>query len=114
MRIELEIWHLILMLIAFFTCIAAFGKVLLDQFEKRLNERFTSHDTNQTKLQNTISKNTEAIQVLERDFLKQQTELALHYVRREDYMRGQIVIESKLDRVHDKLEAILTKEVNHG
>lgn len=114
MRIELELWHLVLMLIAFFGCVAGFGKILLDQFEKRLNERFASHDATQAKSQEALSKNTEAIQALERDFLKQQTELALHYVRREDYVRGQTIIEAKIDSLHNKLEAILTKGAGHA
>ena len=44
-------------------------------------------------------------QRVERDLLKMQAEMPLHYVRREDYIRGQSVIEAKLDALGSKLEA---------
>ena len=109
MKMELELWHLILMLIAFFGCVAAFGKVLLDQFEKRLQERFVAYEAVQTNEQDAIKKNTGAVQALERDFLKWQAELPLQYVRREDYVRGQSVIEAKLDALYNKLEVVQMK-----
>jgi hypothetical protein len=124
MKMELELWHLILMLIAFFGCVAAFGKILLDQFEKRvqerfvayesrLQERFVAYESMQTNEQDAIKKNTGAVQALERDFLKWQAELPLHYVRREDYVRGQSVIEAKLDALYNKLEVVQMKGAKH-
>ena len=44
-------------------------------------------------------------QRIERDLLRMQAEMPLHYVRREDYIRGQSVIEAKLDALGSKLEA---------
>ncbi len=106
MKIELELWHLITMLASFFGCVAAFGKILLDQFEKRLEDRFKAYEAVQANEREDIKANTEAVKKLERDFLEWQANLPLHYVRREDYVRGQAVIEAKLDTIYSKLETV--------
>lgn len=41
---------------------------------------------------------------MERELLRFQAEMPLQYVRREDYIRGQSVIEAKLDGLGTKLE----------
>ncbi len=43
---------------------------------------------------------------LEREFLEFRADLPLHYVRREDYLRGQAVLEAKLDALYSKIELI--------
>ncbi|MBJ3229777.1 hypothetical protein JGB83_23460, partial [Salmonella enterica subsp. enterica serovar Stanley] len=42
----------------------------------------------------------------EREFLEFRADLPLHYVRREDYLRGQAVLEAKLDALYSKIELI--------
>ncbi|PIA66388.1 hypothetical protein CDR19_25165 [Ectopseudomonas toyotomiensis] len=73
-------------------------KLLLSQMEKRLGERFASQEKEIAKLAE-----------LERDFLRFQAELPLHYVHRQDYVRNQTVIEAKLDGLRDKLEVVQMK-----
>lgn len=125
MKVELELWHLVLLLIAFFGCVAAFGKILLDQFEKRLAEKFeaqeearkASEKTLRDTLQEHIAeerRNTDALRKLKDDFMEWKAELPIHYVRREDYVRGQSVIEAKLDAVYSKLEVVQIKGAQHG
>lgn len=125
MKIEMEAWHLILLLLAFFGCVAGFGKVLLDQVEKRLAERFAAQDrareAGEAQLRQTFNehiaeerRNADALQNLERDFLNWRAELPVHYVRREDYVRGQSVIEAKLDALYNKLEVVQIKGAQHG
>ena len=47
--------------------------------------------------------------------MKFQADLPLHYVRREDYVRGQSVLEAKLDGLADKIEkAQLRAFINGG
>jgi len=43
---------------------------------------------------------------LERAFLELKAELPLSYVRREDYIRQQVIIDAKLDRLGEKLDEI--------
>lgn len=95
MTVQLEFWHFILLLLAFFGMVSGFGKVLLDQFEKRLDERFSGLEDGHTK----------ALDV-ERQLFKLQIDLPLQYVRREDYVRNQTVIEAKLDAVASRIENI--------
>lgn len=120
MTVNLELWHLITLLLAFFGCIAGFGKLLLSQVESRLKERFTAQDEARREGQESLRKtldvhldaertNAQAVQALERDFLKWQADMPLHYVRREDYVRGQTVIEAKLDALYNKLEVVQLK-----
>lgn len=44
MSIQLELWQLITLLIAFFGAVAGFGKIILGQIDKRLDERFSAQD----------------------------------------------------------------------
>jgi hypothetical protein len=118
--ITLELWQLITLLLAFFGAIGGFGKILMAQFEARLNDRFTAQDEARSEGQKAIReifdkhvdeerRNADALQVLERDFLRWQADLPIHYVRREDYVRGQSVIEAKLDALYSKLEVVQMK-----
>lgn len=120
MIVSLELWQLITLLLAFLGCVAGFGKILLDQFERRQAERFAAHDLARTEGQKAIRdlfeqhlteerRNADAVQNLERDFLRWQADLPLNYVRREDYVRGQVIIEAKLDAVYNKIEVVQLK-----
>ena len=44
MTVQLELWHLITLLVFFFGAVGGFGKVLLDQVEKRQVERAKAQD----------------------------------------------------------------------
>lgn len=120
MTISLELWQLISLLLAFFGCVAAFGKVLLDQVEKRQAERFIAQDAARAEGQkamrdifdqhlNEERRNANAMQALERDFLNWKADMPVQYVRREDYVRGQVIIEAKLDGLFNKLEIVQLK-----
>lgn len=107
MNVQLELWHLIMLLIFFLGAVGTFGKLLLSQIDRRLDERF---DVQTALLQGTTGK----VDKLERDFLEWRAELPIHYVRREDYVRGQTVIEAKLDALYNKLEVVQMKGNAHG
>ncbi len=120
MRIELDLWNLVTLLLAFLSATAGFGKVLLNQFEKRLHERFKDQDEARAEGQRAMReifeqhlveerKNSVAVQSLERDFLNWKADLPVQYVRREDYVRGQVIIEAKLDGLYNKLEVVQLK-----
>ncbi len=120
MTIQLELWHLITLLLAFFGCVAGFGKVLLDQVENRLSDRFRAQDQareigskslREALNQHIIDERKTSQQVisLERDFLTWKAELPVQYVRREDYVRNQTIIEAKLDAVALKIENLQLK-----
>ena len=125
MLITLELSQLITLGLAFLGCVAGFGKILFTQFERRLIERFAEQDESRAAGQRALRealdqhlaeerRNSDALQTLERDFLRFQAELPIHYVRREDYVRGQTVIEAKLDALDSKLETVQLKGAAHG
>lgn len=115
MTVQLEIWQLITLGITLFAGFAGAGKALLGQTQRHLDERFqiqedgrkANHEATQTRLNAIEAVSREEAsqwQRVERELLSLKAELPLHYVRREDYIRGQSVIESKLDGLAAKFE----------
>jgi len=119
MTLQVDLWQLIGLLVGLLTTLAtiglAFARMLLSQVEQRLDERFQSLQKARddarhvclTRFQDIDRERREEIaqwQRVERDLLALRAELPLHYVRREDYVRGQTVVEAKLDALALKLE----------
>lgn len=125
MTVQVEFWQLITLLLSFLGFLFAAGKLLLSQIDRRLNERFETiekaREEGQATWRQTFSQHldeerreTDLLRNIEREFLRFQAELPLQYVRREDYVRGQSVIEAKLDALYNKLEVVQMKGVNNG
>ncbi|WP_300657556.1 hypothetical protein [Pseudomonas sp.] len=121
MTFELELGQLIggavALLSLFATVVTGLVKLLLNQFERRLGDRFAAQDSarqaatkhwedNFAKVLERQDKDADAVQQLERSFLRFQAELPIQYVRREDWVRNQTIIEAKIDAVFSKLEVI--------
>lgn len=129
MSVQVEFWQLITLtvtlLVAFLTFVAAAGRLLLAQIDRRLNERFRAMEDAgrqnarhwDERFATVIEQNrreADGWSALEKDFLRFQAELPLQYVRREDYVRGQSVIEAKLDALYNKLELVRMKGAEHA
>lgn len=120
MTLQLEFGVLVSWLVAFLGLLIGAGKVLLAQIDRRQSER-DDRQEEQTKallkqlgqqadsVNQQLAQQAESVHRLELDFLKFQGDLPLSYVRREDYMRNQTVIEAKLDAVALKIENIQLK-----
>ena len=124
MNIELQFWQVILLLLSFFGFVAGAGKLLLGQIDQRLETRFkameearqlsTQHwDERFAALITQSREDCDAVRQLERDLMGLRAELPERYVRREDYIRGQTVIEAKLDSLALRMENIQLKGVRH-
>jgi hypothetical protein len=116
MMIQMELWHLISLLLAFFSAVWAFGRVLLNQFEKRQAERFEAQEKSRKQAQDhwdtrfsTLEKDAGQWVRLEREFLEWKADLPMTYVMRDDYVRNQTVIEAKLDAVALRIENLQLK-----
>jgi len=120
MIFQIEFTWLVWLLLMFFGAVWAFGKVLLKQIEKRLDERFAAQETLRMESQKHWDTKFAAIdqarrdesgqwQRIERELLSLKADLPTQYVRREDYIRNQTIIEAKLDAVYSKLEVIQVK-----
>ncbi|MFF6470734.1 hypothetical protein ACET32_20805 [Pseudomonas aeruginosa] len=124
MNIELQFWQAIFLLLSFFGFVAGAGKLLLSQIDKRLDLRFqlleearkegAKHwDERFGSILAQQKEDTATVKRLERDLMGLRAELPERYVRREDYIRGQTVIEAKLDSLALRMENIQLKGVRH-
>lgn len=113
--VQIELWHLVTLSSAVLGGFWTLAKVIAGQFQKHLDTRFAAQDetrkANHTQLATRLDSleqinKEEAMQWqrLERDLLRLQADMPIHYVRREDYIRGQSVIEAKLDGLATKIE----------
>ena len=125
MTVQIEFWQLITLLLSFLGFLFAAGRLLLSQIDRRLDDRFEAiekaREDGQASWRQTFTQHlneerreTELMRNIEREFLRFQADLPLQYVRREDYVRGQSVIEAKLDALYNKLEVVQMKGVNNG
>ena len=125
MQVTLDLWHVISLAVSFFGASAAAGKLLLSQTQRHLDTRFTAQETARAANHDQVSRRLDSMeeaarsemgnwQRIERDLLKLQADMPLHYVRRKDYIRGQSVIESKLDGLALKIENVQLRAVKGG
>lgn len=110
--LTVDVWQLlgltVTLLIALVTMMFAAGRMLVNQFDRRLNERFNALDVSRVDSQNhwdakfsalerATAADAEEWRRIEREFMRFQASLPLEYQRREDAIRDQSRIESKLD-----------------
>jgi hypothetical protein len=122
MTVQIEFWQLMTFLIGLaitgITSLVGVARWWAQQSDNRLDERLQTLDNARKsdarrwdeRFADLLSQK-EFISALERDFLRFQAELPLSYVRREDYVRNQTVIEAKLDAVALKIENLQLKGV---
>lgn len=81
------------LLLAFLSAIAGIGRWLLTQFQKRIDDRFTL-----------LAEESKAWRKQEIKLLELRSHISENYVRHEDYVRNQSVVEAKLDVLAARLE----------
>ncbi|MEJ2792080.1 hypothetical protein WAE56_01540 [Iodobacter sp. LRB] len=110
MSINIDFWQALscaaAVFVFFFGLLISLLKVLFKQFEDRQSARFTQIETSLIKRDDDFTR-------LERDWLKHLAELPIQYVRREDYIRGQSVLEAKLDALYSKVELNQFRGTSH-
>lgn len=99
MKVEVEFWQLVGLLLGFLGFVFTVAKMFFAQMEKRQVEQFQALD-------HSFKASIGNLNNLEREFMAFKADLPLNYVRREDYVRGQTVIEAKLDALYNKLELV--------
>lgn len=115
MTIDLTLSNLIFLLIALISAFAGLIKIIVAQHERSLDKRFEKLEETRSFANQQLSKRLDTLdtaarleanqwQRVERELLSLKADLPLQYVRREDYIRGQSVIEAKLDGLANKLE----------
>ncbi|KAB2896958.1 MAG: hypothetical protein F9K35_12975 [Burkholderiaceae bacterium] len=119
MTLQIEFWQLVGfgagLLSGFAGIIFGAGKLIAGQFETRISERFEAMRVERAAeeartnerfdaLQRARELEAQGITNLEREFMHFKADLPLHYVRREDYVRGQSIVEAKLDGLATKID----------
>lgn len=123
--VQIEIWQLITLFILFVSGVASAGWLLLLQIDKRLDSRFvamekarqdnTAHwDSKFKAVLDDQKQGADAWRNLERDFLKFRGDLPLEYVRREDFIRNQSLIEAKLDAIALHIQNLQLQRYNNN
>lgn len=107
-EITMPLWQVVTLgvtvLVAFFGFVFAVWKVV-----SKLQERQVQ--TWVSALATSAANAKEKADETEKAFLKLLADLPLNYVRREDWIRNQTIIEAKLDALAAKIDA---KEARHG
>lgn len=111
-----DILQAIGLVVAFLMAAGAFVSFVMRQLDKRFTVQETLREEGARALRETIERYTaqgtataKQLQKLERDFLEWKAEIPVQYVRREDYIRGQTVLEAKMDALYSKLELVHLK-----
>lgn len=99
----MHILYLAFMCVAFLGGLWRVGKWLLGGFQRRIDDRFSL-----------LAAESQAWRAVERDLMSLRAELPERYVRREDYIRGQAVVEAKLDALAAKLEVVQMQGANRN
>ena len=122
MTVQADFWQLVgfgaALLSGFAAIIFGAGQLIAGQFEKRISERFEAMRVERAAeeartnerfdaLQRARELEAQGITNLEREFLKFQADLPLHYVRREDYVQSTATIMAKLDAISLRFENVL-------
>lgn len=125
MQVTLDLWHVISLAVSFFGASAAAGKLLLSQTQRHLDDRFNAQEAARTANHDQVQRRLDSMEAsareemgnwqrIERDLLKMQADMPLNYVRREDYIRGQSLIEAKLDALGNKLDVMQLRAAAAG
>lgn len=125
MTVAVDFWHLVGLLLGFLGFCGVIGNVLLTRTEKHLDERFAALElaraqaqeqvtTRLLGLEQTNRDETVQWQRVEREVLQRFADLPHTYVMRDDYIRGQSILEAKLDGLADKIEKSQLRQALSG
>lgn len=116
MSIQIEIWHIVTLLLsligAFWTLIA----LIVRQFDKGLDKRFdvidrASTESNKSHMDR-FSRIEELQRAHERELLLVKAELPERYVRREDAIRSEMTLHAKFDGLAGRIDLFLRTSPN--
>ena len=110
MTIQLEAYQIFLVLVTVIGAVIGMIKLLGHQINSNIQQNFESTNQKIEEVARQAAKGQEEIHTLERQFLEFKADMPFRYIARDDYIRGQTVLESKLDAVAEKLEKVQIKQ----
>ena len=103
MTFSLEAYQTIMLAITIVGSIFGAGKAFFGRIETSLKDRDDGLKAEIAKVNDNVSKESEAIRQLDREILKLKAELPREYVAKEDFIRSFTVVEAKIDAVQTTL-----------
>ena len=118
MPVQLGMGEIFTLIGAFAVVTGALAKLLLSQFEQKLEARFSAMENARVQsqgmwaqrfdeLRSASTEEREQMRRVENDLLKLRAELPERYVLREDWLRTQSIVELKIDKLAMRIENIL-------
>lgn len=103
MTLELEGYQAIMLAITIGGSIFGAGKAFFGRIEGSLKERDDGLKAEIAKVNENMSKESEAIRKIDRELLMLKADLPREYVAKEDFVRSFTVVEAKIDAVQTTL-----------
>ena len=103
MTFSLEAYQAIMLAITIVGSTFGAGKAFFGRIETSLKDRDDGLKAEIAKVNDNVSKESEAIRQLDREILKLKAELPREYVAKEDFVRSFTVVEAKIDAVQTTL-----------
>lgn len=114
MNLQIDFWQLVGLLLSGLGALIAVMKFGVAQAQKHQDATHQQLIRRLDSIEQANHDGSDQWQRMEREMLQLKAELPLHYVRREDYIRGQSTIEAKLDVLASKLESAQLRAANGG
>lgn len=111
--LQVELWQGVSLVISILGGIALLGKIALNQISRGEDARHGALAVQITGIEGAMREETAQWQRLERELLSLKADLPLNYVRRDDFIRVQSIIESKLDGLALRIENASLKRRAH-
>lgn len=116
MTLQIEMWHIVTLIIAIIGAFWTLISVMVHQFDKGLDKRFDVIDMARAESNKSHKERFDRIEESqrnqERELLSLKAELPERYVRREDAIRSETVINAKLDALAVRLDSVLRNQKN--
>ncbi len=104
MTFSLDLWQTILLISMVLGAFVGVLKLLLGQQMRHIDAAFESQNLRLSSIEQASKDEGNQWQRVERELMRLQADLPVAYVRRDDYIRGQSVLEAKLDGLATKIE----------
>ena len=110
MTLQLEAYQVFLIVSTVLTAVIGTIKIMGNQINANIQQNFESTNLKIEQVAKQAEEGQKEVRALERQFLEFKADMPFRYIARDDYIRGQTVIEAKLDALAEKLEKVQIKQ----
>ncbi|AWG95330.1 hypothetical protein [Actinobacillus pleuropneumoniae] len=109
--IEISGWQVVTyfvgLVITIIGMLIGFGKILLAQFESKLNEKFKFSEERYRRLHDDIKAAKELSEAANKTVMELKVTMPNEYQRREDAIRSETVNSARFDTINEKLDKVI-------